>query len=113
MKCPSCSHDVSPVIEFATEGMLQRCPRAECGGSLGLVPSASTVAKVAPVAVKRAKRAPAESFDVIKAAKARLREVKRQLKAMKALEVERDQLTRLLAAAERAPAGVKRLHVAS
>jgi hypothetical protein len=112
MKCLACSHEVSPVVEFTQDGLAQKCPRIECGAALGNVQRAEVVASVAP-ASKSSKRTPAQSFDVVKAAKARLREVKRQLKAMKALEIERDQLTRLLAAAERAPAVVSRLRATS
>ncbi len=125
MLCPACSHEVSQLVEFTTGGLAQKCPRLDCGAALGTVPVSTpghgALQAEAPTGLpsthKLTRRAtaptPTESFDVVKAAKARLREVKRQLKAMKALEAERAQLERLLAAAERPLAEVKRLRATS
>ncbi len=121
MKCPACSHDVEPLVEFTTGGLHQKCPRVECNVSLGGVQV--TASSEAPIAIaaprgltapyKRTRPAPAQSFDVVKAAKARLREVERQLRDMRKLETEREQLKRLLTAAERPLAEVKRLRSSS
>lgn len=55
-------------------------------------------------------KAPATAgFDVIKAAKARLREIDRELRRLRKLEAEATKLRRLLSAAERPLADVKPL----
>lgn len=51
---------------------------------------------------------PKKPLNVVKAAKARLREVNREIKRLRALETERDELQRLLAAAENKPRAIVR-----
>lgn len=111
MNCPGCGHDVAPVTEFSLEGMFRKCPRIECGTPLGPVETAQVQVPPENVAPTRQRkpRARVESFDVIKAAKARLRELDRQIRQLKKLEKEREQLKRLLDAAQGRPAEVKRL----
>lgn len=58
-------------------------------------PSAKLAVKVAPQPVK-----PAAKFDVLKAARARLRELNTEIARLQKLTVERDQLARLLDAAK-------------
>lgn len=112
MICPTCGVDVAPFSDFTDQGIQERCPRAECGAIIVTRPTvnvATTSPAVAPA--KRTRGAPStaqpESFDVIKAARARLREVERQIKQLRKLEKERDQLSRLLKAADRPLATVK------
>ncbi len=115
MKCIACQHEVDPVTEFTTGGLMQMCPRIECGVPLGAVQHSESEPPPRPAAIKkRTAKAPApESFDVIKAAKVRLRELNRRIKELKLLEQERDKLQRLLTAAERPLAEVKRLRANS
>lgn len=63
-----------------------------------LEPAAPLAKKKALVPVRKSKLSD-KPIDVLKLAKARLREVKRQLKQMKKLEVEQKELERLIAAA--------------
>ncbi len=68
---------------------------------------------VAPPVVVMAKAPPARLIkappqDIVKLAKARLREVQQELKRLTKLQKERDELTRLIAAAEARPLAVVR-----
>jgi len=117
MICPTCSVDVAPFSDFTDQGIQERCPRAECGAVIVTRSTASPMPVAQPAPARRGRaKSPTErpeAFDVVKAAKARLREVERQIKLLKALETERDKLQRLLKAAERPLAAVKPIRGAS
>lgn len=69
---------------------------------LAVAQTAPKVAAGKPSAASLAgtnKRAPLESFDVVRAAKARVRELNREIARLEKLKTERDQLKRLLVAA--------------
>lgn len=107
MNCSGCGHDVQPVTMFTPEGLVYRCPRPECNSLLGRPepePSAEEPVVHVPHRPVQAKpkQAPA-TFNVVKAARARLREVERQIKQIRKLEKERDELKRLLSAAKAEP----------
>jgi hypothetical protein len=86
-------------FSVASGGVVARCSRNECRA---VIPEA-----VEPSAQSKPKRAErTESFDVIKAAKQRLRFLKSEIKTLKKLEKERDKLERLIGAAERPLASV-------
>lgn len=102
---------------FTESGISLQC--SDCYAFLGapeVPPRPTTEAKPTQPAPRRAatkKPEPARSFDVVKAAKARLREIERELKRMRKLETEASQLRRLLSAAERPLADVKPLRAKS
>lgn len=109
MNCTGCGHDVQPVTMFTAEGLVYRCPRAECNSLLGRPepePEPSAEEPVIHVPQRPAQTKPKQvpaTFNVVKAARARLREVERQIKRLRKLEKERDELKRLLSAARAEP----------
>lgn len=75
-------------------------------GSLGRVAPKPPSLPVAPPAVASKPGAVVTPKNIVRAAKARVKEIERDLKRLAALQVERDQLRRLIAAAEGKPVGV-------
>ncbi len=61
-----------------------------------------------PIKPAHPAKQPTKPLNVLKAAKARLREVERDLKRLAKLEVERDELKRLIHAAENKPCAIVR-----
>lgn len=93
-------------FSIAAGKVIARCSRDECRA---VVEQHEETTGPKPAAKRVIARKPAESFDVIKAAKQRLRFLKTEIKALKKLEKERDQLERLIGAAERPLASVSPL----
>ncbi len=61
-----------------------------------------------PPPARTSKNRPTKPVNVLQAAKARLREVKREINRLRKLEAERDELTRLIQAAEQKPCAIVR-----
>lgn len=92
-------------VQFSFANAKEAAPgavKAEFGEVL-----AEDVVAPAPVRRPQASKKPAPK-NVVALAKARLREVKIELRRLKALEKERDELERLIAAAENKPRAVVR-----
>lgn len=93
---------MSPMREFSIShnSVIAKCSRDECRAVIAQPAESPEPVKSRRAAIK------ADSFDVIKAAKQRLRFLKSEIRALKKLEKERDQLERLIGAAERPLASV-------
>ncbi len=131
MICSRCDNDVNPVTEFKPPndetgdpgGMIKTCPLCslpladvtERAWSTQKPASTPEPLPACPVVTSRAEPAPTKTFDVVKAAKARLRYVtkehKRLEKELKAAAKEKAQLTRLLKAAE-TPSNLRAINAA-
>jgi hypothetical protein len=107
--CPQCQ-GVQLASEFTGSGLVFRCLSADCGCQFKDSPAADVDADDAPVAAapKRVFVAPVavaakpielSPKDILKLARQRLRELNREIKKLTALKSERDQIKRLLAAA--------------
>lgn len=98
---------MSGPVQFSFGNALDAAPGAqkvEWGGLTEEEDEAEEAPIRRPLKKTTAPRARQGPINVLKLAKARLKEVKAQLKEMRALEVERTELERLIAAAEVKPA---------
>lgn len=113
-----CAHTGGVSSEFGGmgSGVIRRC--IDCGEvirSESVQPPQSAPAQEAAPPARATRKHPAENpkaqnkpVDVVKLAKRRLKEVRRELKAMRKLEAELAQLERLLNAADGKPTAVVR-----
>jgi len=122
MRCSGCDREIAPIVEATSGGIVHRCPHEDCGHVW--TPESETRSAQTRTQTKPAEPAPQEArrsretkrqrpINVIAEAKRRLRELNSEIARLRKLEKERDQLKRLLAAAEKPDAQVTSLRAAT
>ncbi len=105
--CEACGYDVAPLVYLGSGGMRSKCPRTDCSAEFGAVhdvaetePQAPQVAPSTPTprAKASAPKAIGPAPDVVALARQRLRELDAEIKRIRGLQRERDQLSKMIGA---------------